>query len=308
MRYDERPSAMPLPRIPPILIRILPQRATLSRTSRKKRERQRNPAQVRATDASLQPDPQNPNSSALLPFEDAAATPGLWPIAAICATACLGLLIMEFGGSQQTYSSFFPPPIHGFDPYWVLRVKAWWVGSILIGFVALPALLMAILPGNRLRDCNLGFRGFREHFWIYVGLYAAVLPVIWIVSLSPSFYTFYPMYGQAGRSWFDLLMWEGMYAGQFVALEFFFRGFLVGGLGRYIGIFAVPVSVIPYMMIHFSKLLPEAAASVVAGFILGYLAWKTKSIWGGVCVHSAVAATMDLLALAHKGQLPWLHG
>ena len=167
---------------------------------------------------------------------------------------------------------------------------------------------MRSLPGNRLRDCNLGFRGFREHFWIYVGLYAAVLPVIWIVSLSPSFYTFYPMYGNAGRSWFDLLMWEGMYAGQFVALEFFFRGFLVGGLGRYIGIFAVPVSVIPYMMIHFTKLLPEAAASVVAGFILGYLAWKTKSIWGGVCVHCAVAATMDLLALSHKGQLPWLHG
>jgi len=54
--------------------------------------------------------------------------------------------------------------------------------------------------------------------------------------------------------------------------------------------------------------LPEAAASVVAGFVLGYLAWKTKSIWGGVCVHCAVAATMDLLALAHKGQLPWLHG
>ena len=215
---------------------------------------------------------------------------------------------MEFGGDEETYASLFPAPIHGIDPYWVLRVKAWWVGAILIGFLALPALLMRSLPGNRLRDCNLGFRGFREHFWIYVGLYAAVLPVIWIVSLSPSFYTFYPMYGNAGRSWFDLLMWEGMYAGQFVALEFFFRGFLVGGLGRYIGIFAVPVSVIPYMMIHFTKLLPEAAASVVAGFILGYLAWKTKSIWGGVCVHCAVAATMDLLALSHKGQLPWLHG
>jgi len=312
MYYDERPSAMPLPRIPPILIRFLPKRATLSRTppqaSRKKRERQRNPAQVRATGASLQPHPENPNSGALLPLKDAAAAPGLWPLAAICATACLGLLIMEFGGSEQTYSSFFPPPIHSFDPYWVLRVKAWGVGSILIGFVALPALLMAVLPGKRLRDCNLGFRGLREHFWIYVGLYGAVLPVIWIVSLSPSFYTFYPMYGQAGRSWFDLLMWEGMYAGQFVALELFFRGFLVGGLGRYIGIFAVPVSVMPYMMIHFTKLLPEAAASVVAGFILGYLAWKTKSIWGGVCVHCAVAATMDLLALAHKGQLPRLHG
>ncbi|MGO9589710.1 MAG: type II CAAX prenyl endopeptidase Rce1 family protein [Candidatus Acidiferrales bacterium] len=31
---------------------------------------------------------------------------------------------------------------------------------------------------------------------------------------------------------------------------------------------------------------------VVAGFVLGWLAWKTKSIWGGVCVHCAVASTI----------------
>jgi uncharacterized protein len=271
-----------------------------------RRNRERPSKQIPAREVGSDVKQRSEDAGALDPLKDAAAAPGFWPLAAICATACLGLLIMQFGGSEPTYASFFPS--HGFDPYWVLRVKAWWVGSILIGFLALPALVMSLLPGNRLRDCNLGLRGFREHFWIYVGLYGAVLPVIWIVSLSPSFYTFYPMYGQAGRSWFDLLMWEGMYAGQFVALEFFFRGFLVGGLGRTIGIFAVPVSVMPYMMIHFSKLLPEAAASVVAGFILGYLAWKTKSIWGGVCVHCAVAITMDLLALAHKSQLPWLRG
>jgi membrane protease YdiL (CAAX protease family) len=115
------------------------------------------------------------------------------------------------------------------------------------------------------------------------------------------------MYPQAGRSWNDLLMWEGMYAGQFIGVEFFFRGFLVGGLSRYIGVLAVPVSVIPYMMIHFSKPWPEAAGAIFAGLILGWLAWKLKSIWGGVCVHCAVAVSMDLLALSHKGQLPWLH-
>jgi membrane protease YdiL (CAAX protease family) len=241
----------------------------------------------------------------LRPFEDAAAAPGFWPIVAICVTACAGLLIYQYGGSEQAYLSLYPP--HGPDPYWVLRVKAWWVGGVVIGFVALPATVMVLLPGNRLRDCNLGFRGFRDHFWIYVGLYGLMLPVIWIVSLSPAFTAFYPMYGQAGRSWADLLMWEGMYVLQFVGLEFFFRGFLVGGLGRQLGIFAVPAAVLPYMMLHFSKLAPEASASVVAGLVLGYLAWKTKSIWGGVCIHCAVAVTMDLLALAHKGQLPWLH-
>ncbi|MFZ0736088.1 MAG: type II CAAX endopeptidase family protein [Candidatus Acidiferrales bacterium] len=242
------------------------------------------------------------------PVEAGLESPNLRPVAAICVTACLSLWTLQFLGSEEAFTYFFPTSHHAGDPYWVLRVKAWWVAWILISFFAIPATLMTFLPGKRLRDCNLSLRGFTQHFWIYVGLYAAVFPVIWLVSLAPSFYNYYPMYSQAGRSWNDLLMWEGMYAGQFIALEFFFRGFLVGGLSRHMGIFSVPVSVIPYMMVHFTKPWPEAAASVVAGLVLGYLAWKTKSIWGGVCVHCAVAVSMDLLALSHKGQLPWLHG
>jgi uncharacterized protein len=250
----------------------------------------------------------NSKWDAFLPSDAGAPWSTIWPVAAICFAACLALGFVQFAGSEQTYRDLFPPAGHVLDTYWPLRAKAWWVGSILIGFLAMPAALMALLPGGRLRDCHLSFRGFIQHFWIYAGLYVAVLPIIWLVSLTPTFAMYYPMYGQAGRSWFDLLMWEGLYIAQFIALEFFFRGFLVGGLGRHVGILSVPISVIPYMMIHFVKPVPEVAGSVVAGFVLGWLAWKTKSIWGGVCVHCAVAATMDLLALSHKGQLPWLHG
>jgi len=226
--------------------------------------------------------------------------------AIICVTACVALLVLQFVGSDSTYAELYPQSPLAPDPYWILRVKAWWVLWILISSVALPAIVMACQPGNRLRDCNLSFRGFAQHFWIYVVLFVLVSPVIWFVSLTPEFYNYYPMYPQAGRSWADLLMWEGMYAGQFIAVEFFFRGFLVGGLSRYIGVLAVPVSVMPYMMIHFAKPWPEAAGAIFAGLILGWLAWKLKSIWGGVCLHCAVAVSMDLLALSHKGQFPWL--
>ncbi|MGA8145867.1 MAG: CPBP family intramembrane glutamic endopeptidase [Candidatus Acidiferrales bacterium] len=244
-------------------------------------------------------------SNSIWPITDAPRE--FWQVAAICITACVSLFLLQFVATERMYALFFPPDRGVLDTYWVLRVKAWWVAWALVSYLALPALVMIFSSGKRLRDCNLSWRGFQQHYWIYVGLYAAVFPVIWLVSLTPDFYSYYPMYAQAGRSWFDLLVWEGLYAGQFIALEFFFRGFLVGGLSRYIGIFAVPVSVMPYMMIHFAKPWPEAGASIVAGFVLGALAWKTKSIWGGVFVHCAVAITMDLLALSHKGQLPWLH-
>jgi membrane protease YdiL (CAAX protease family) len=242
----------------------------------------------------------------LQPIVPPEAAASFWPFAAMCALACVSLGLVQFVGDQSTYVQLFPLKLR--DPDWMLGYRAWWVMWTAIGFLVLPAGFMLLWPGKRIRDCNLSGRGFREHFWIYVVLYAAVFPVIYLVSWSPSFYSYYPMYANAGRSWRDLLLWESLYAGQFIALEFFFRGFMVGGLGRYIGILAVPVSVMPYMMLHFAKPWPEAYAAIVAGFVLGWLAWKTKSIWGGVLIHCAVAVSMDLLALSHKGQLPWLHG
>lgn len=279
----------------------------LPQALRKGRRRHANIGTVRELRTESEAHEEKSNGELGSPLEDLRTTPVLWPVALICVTACVSLLFAEFAGRPATFLHFFPAFASRSDPYWVLRVRAWWVGCTITGYVALPTLVMTLLRGKGLRDCHLSWRGFAEHYWIYAGLYGAVLPVIWLVSLTPDFYTFYPMYAEAGRSWSDLLMWEGMYAGQFIALEFFFRGFLVGGLSKHIGVLAVPVSVMPYMMIHFSKLWPEAMASIVAGLVLGWLAWKTKSIWGGVCVHCAVASTMDLLALAHKGQLPWLH-
>jgi len=277
------------------------------RASRKGRERQVATGRVRDVIAGGEPATGNTKSKAARSIQELITKADIRAVCVICSTACLSLFLLEFAGNEGTYAQLYPPNRIGVDPYWVLRAKAWWVLWIVISFVMIPAIAMVSLPGKRLRDCNLSFRGFAQHFWIYVGLFAAVLPVIWVVSLSPNFYNYYPMYPAAGRSWNDFLMWEGMYVAQFVALEFFFRGFLVGGLSRYIGVLSVPASVMPYMMLHFSKPAPEAAASVVAGFILGYLAWKLKSIWGGVCIHCAVAVSMDLLALSHKNQLPWIH-
>lgn len=227
------------------------------------------------------------------------------PVAVICAVAgaCLGLV--QFMGGDAAYLYWLPGLPN--DGYGFLRNRIWWIAWTDIGFLVLPFLWMLIWGDGRLRDCHVSSRGLLSHFWIYAAIYAAMLPIIYAVSWQNSFLQFYPMYPQAGRSWAELLVWEGLYAGQFIAVEFFFRGFLVGGLGRHLGTMAIPVAALPYMMLHFAKPWPEAYGALFAGFALGWLAWKTKSIWGGVFVHCAVALTMDLLALSHKGQLPWLH-
>ena len=101
----------------------------------------------------------------------------------------------------------------------------------------------------------------------------------------------------ANRSSFDLWAWEGLYAAQFVSLEFFFRGFILNGLRRALGSNAIFVMIVPYCMIHYGKPMPETLGAIGAGLILGTLALRTRSIWGGVLIHISVALTMDVLAL-----------
>ena len=93
----------------------------------------------------------------------------------------------------------------------------------------------------------------------------------------------------ANRSHFDLWTWEALYAAQFISLEFFFRGFLLQGLRRALGANAIFVMIVPYCMIHYGKPMPETFGAIGAGLILGTLAMRTRSIWGGVLIHIGVA-------------------
>jgi membrane protease YdiL (CAAX protease family) len=72
---------------------------------------------------------------------------------------------------------------------------------------------------------------------------------------------------------------------------------------------AIAVMIVPYCMIHYHKPLPEALGAIVGGVVLGWLALRTRSLWGGWLLHVAVALSMDVLALVRGGMgLPtqWL--
>ena len=60
---------------------------------------------------------------------------------------------------------------------------------------------------------------------------------------------------------------------------------------------------VPYVMIHFVKPAPEAAAAIVGGLVMGYLALRTGSIVWGIALHVSVAALMDVSSLWHRGLL-----
>ena len=88
---------------------------------------------------------------------------------------------------------------------------------------------------------------------------------------------------------------------RFVALEFFFRGFLLFSLEERLGYNAIAVAALPYGLIHYGKPFPEAMGAIVAGAVLGMFALRTRSIAGGALLHIFVATTMDMLALWRVG-------
>jgi membrane protease YdiL (CAAX protease family) len=213
----------------------------------------------------------------------------------VLITCCVVLTVQEYIGGSDRFARYFP---HDGGRYWELQGFAWWSAWRVIGYVLIPLLAIALLPGQRIRDYHVSFRGFFKHFWIYAALFLAILPAVFVASKTSSFRHTYPFYRMANRSQLDLWTWEALYAAQFISLEFFFRGFLLQGLRRALGANAIFVMIVPYCMIHYGKPMAETFGAIGAGLILGTLAMRTRSIWGGVLIHIGVAITMDVLALA----------
>jgi len=214
----------------------------------------------------------------------------------VLVMVAVSLTIQEYIGDRAYFERTFP--VHGkISKYYELESFAWWSGWRMLGYVGMPMLLLVFLRGEKIAAYHVSLRNFFKHLWIYVVLFLCILPAVLYASTTPAFRHTYPFYRLANRSSFDLWMWEALYAAQFVSLEFFFRGFILQGLRRALGSNAVFVMIVPYCMIHFGKPLPETLGAIGAGLILGTLAMRTRSIWGGVLIHIGVAITMDILAL-----------
>ncbi len=185
--------------------------------------------------------------------------------------------------------------------FWQL---VFWAGVHVAAYVVPAVLVIRLVLHKRVRDFGLRTRGILPHAGTYALLFAIAFPVIVLASFGSSFQARYPFLSvPPGSLWPYLYAWWLCYFAQFIALEFFFRGFMVHGLAPRLGWASIFVMVVPYNMIHYGKPMPEALAAIVGGIVLGSLSLKTRSIWWGAALHIAIAITMDLCALWHLGRV-----
>jgi membrane protease YdiL (CAAX protease family) len=193
-------------------------------------------------------------------------------------------------------------PKSGKRPARDLVEYAGWAWTIALGYSVVPLAYARFVLGMSLADLGLRWHGLKEHAWLYAAMLACVLPLVVLVSFEPHFQSTYPFYRRVDTLP-RLLAWELSYGFQFVTLELFFRGFLLFFSARVLGPWAIVAMTLPYMMIHFGKPLPECIGSIAAGFVLGLVALRTRSIFAGMFVHIAVAWSMDSLSLWQSGRL-----
>ncbi len=141
----------------------------------------------------------------------------------------------------------------------------------------------------------------------YAYLLLIIAPVIFIASLETSFTDYYPIYksNMVAELWnwpsyFPMLIFEIFYGLDFLNVEFLFRGFFVIGMSHVLGKHSIIPMVVLYCFLHFGKPAGEAISSIFGGYILGVLAFYTRSIWGGIIIHVGVAWMMEAGAYFSK--------
>jgi hypothetical protein len=187
-----------------------------------------------------------------------------------------------------------------------LYALIWWVIVSVFFYFVVPASVVVFVQKRKLSDVGLSLRAEQGFLKLLSVCVAIMLPLIYAMSLTPSFASKYPflrIYDGDPYLSSALLIWELVYFAQFFGLEFFFRGFLVHSLKPTLGFYSILVMTVPYTMIHFQKPIAETFAAVFAGIFLGWISYKNGTIWLGLVLHCTVAFSMDILALWAKGLL-----
>lgn len=137
----------------------------------------------------------------------------------------------------------------------------------------------------------------------YIVMMLFMFPLITMASFQDDFQQSYPIYKDFGVTeyWnipkiYTIIIFEFFYGLDFVSVELFFRGFLILALAEVMGKGVIMPMVSLYCIIHFGKPMGEAISSIFGGAILGIIAYYSKSIYGGICIHLGVAFSMELAA------------
>lgn len=213
------------------------------------------------------------------------------------------IILLTIDGAGQGYYGYMSwADEHGAwfkDKYYLRLLGAFMFRSVFI------VLMLCVF--RKLTEGHFGLFGLKrssKYLRVYALIYVLLLPMFLLVSFTPQFLSFYPKMhidfydGAMGWERWQLIgLFEIFYANDFIGVEGMFRGAMVIGLARWLGCRAVLPMALAYMCIHLGKPDLELCSSVIGGYILGVLAWRTRHLWGGIIIHLGIAMFFEVVGI-----------
>jgi membrane protease YdiL (CAAX protease family) len=119
---------------------------------------------------------------------------------------------------------------------------------------------------------------------------AAMALILYEAGKMPEFRSYYHL---DTIDWSELLLNTALYM---FAWEFLFRGYMLFGLEKSIGKGAIFVQAIPFVLLHLGKPFLETLFCIPGGFILGYVAYRTRSFLPCFIIHFGIYVMMAFFA------------
>ncbi|MBU1095414.1 MAG: CPBP family intramembrane metalloprotease [Bacteroidetes bacterium] len=172
----------------------------------------------------------------------------------------------------------------------------WFTSDIFI-LLVIPLLIIKFFFKEKIRDYGIQFGASSIGLKYCLLFIIPMIVIIWFVSGSENITNYYPTLKSAVYSWQLFIAFQSSLLIYMIAWEFFWRGFLFFGLEEKFGIYAILIQMIPFVLLHQGKPFIESVGAVFGGIALGYLAYRTRSIWYGIIIHFVVITFMDFISI-----------
>ncbi|MBZ0271132.1 CPBP family intramembrane metalloprotease [bacterium] len=227
-----------------------------------------------------------------------------WPPIRIFLTGATLILLYKFFCTKKSFYQRTVRDVFDFNhEFFGLGQRAWMYISTFVLLFVIAFLISRFVDKNKWRDMGLGLGDWRFGLrWgaIFLGV---MIPVTFAVSFTDAFVDKYPLSRGSTRSMEAFLAWEFVSFLYFIGWEYYFRSYMLFSLYRYIGAVAVFVPMIPFVILHSSKPLPEALGAIFVAELLCVFALRAGSFWYGMVVHWTINTAMDVFAVWQKGGL-----
>lgn len=211
------------------------------------------------------------------------------PTLILLLAAILPTIHIYFGSMDFARSTFLSIGSYGASVYMFLFM------FVLMGL--LPAGIVLFVFKESLRDYGIKIGDWRNGLPLTIILFILIAAAMLLPSSQMAeFRNVYPFDQSAGDSAYSFIRFELMRGLFFyTAWEFFFRGFMLFGLKRYVGDWiAICIQTIPSCLWHIGLPAGEIFSSIVAGVLFGIIAIRTQSILWVFILHYLIGLFLDL--------------